>query len=63
MRNKIASLFFCIIELFFRSNNDEKIKIDDFPEEDDFMKEIGGKLVIIPITKNTSTTKIINKIK
>ena len=28
-----------------------------------FMKEIGGELVIIPITKNTSTTKIINKIK
>jgi len=29
----------------------------------DFMKEIGGELVIIPITKDTSTTKIINKIK
>lgn len=28
-----------------------------------FMKEIGGKLVIIPITKHTSTTKIIKKIK
>lgn len=28
-----------------------------------FMKEIGGKLVIIPITKQTSTTKIIKKIK
>lgn len=29
----------------------------------DFMKEIGGELVIIPITRQTSTTKIINKIK
>ena len=32
MKNKIASLFFCIMELFFRSNNDEKIKIDDFED-------------------------------
>ena len=37
MKNKIAVLFFCIIELFFRSNNVDKIKIDDFPELDDFM--------------------------
>ena len=37
MKNKIASLFFCIKEIFFRSNNEEKIKIDDFPELDDFM--------------------------
>jgi len=28
-----------------------------------FMKEIGGELVIIPITRHTSTTKIIKKIK
>jgi D-beta-D-heptose 7-phosphate kinase/D-beta-D-heptose 1-phosphate adenosyltransferase len=29
----------------------------------DFMKEIGGELVIIPITRQTSTTTIIDKIK
>lgn len=29
----------------------------------DFMKEIGGELILIPITKETSTTKIINKLK
>jgi rfaE bifunctional protein nucleotidyltransferase chain/domain len=29
----------------------------------DFIKEIGEELIIIPIIKDTSTTKIINKIK
>jgi D-beta-D-heptose 7-phosphate kinase/D-beta-D-heptose 1-phosphate adenosyltransferase len=29
----------------------------------DFMKEIGGQLILIPITVPTSTTKIINKLK
>lgn len=29
----------------------------------DFMKEIGGEVKLIPITKETSTTKIIKKIK